>query len=180
MTRLLKNIASNDPLNLAEQKAIIEKAIVDNKDRQGAVMLVLNDVQSKIGHVSPAMQAYIARKLNVPLGQVHGVVTFYSFFKTQPRGKHTIKFCLGTACYVAGVGQLVEKAKQMLDIDLGQTTPDGLITLEECRCVGACSQAPVVVVDEEIHGRLRPNKFPQVLKALQAKEGSAKETAGAD
>jgi NADH-quinone oxidoreductase subunit E len=180
MTRLLKNIASNDPLNIAEQKAIIEKAIADNKDRQGAVMLVLNEVQGKIGHVSPAMQAYIARKLNVPLGQVHGVVTFYSFFKTQPRGKYTIKFCLGTACYVAGVPQLVEKAKQMLNIDIDQTTPDGMITLEECRCVGACSQAPVVVVDEEIHGRLRPNKFPQVLKALQAKDGAAKEPAGAD
>jgi len=170
MTRLLKNIASNDPLNIAEQKAIIEKAIADNKDRQGAVMLVLNEVQGKIGHVSPAMQAFIARKLNVPLGQVHGVVTFYSFFKTQPRGKHTIKFCLGTACYVAGVPQLVEKAKQMLNIDLGQTTPDGLITLEECRCVGACSQAPVVVVDEEINGRVRPNKFPQLVKKVHAQE----------
>lgn len=170
MTRLLKNIASNDPLNIAEQKAIIEKAIADNKDRQGAVMLVLNEVQGKIGHVSPAMQAFIARKLNVPLGQVHGVVTFYSFFKTQPRGKHTIKFCLGTACYVAGVPQLVEKAKQMLNIDLGQTTPDGLITLEECRCVGACSQAPVIVVDEEINGRVRPNKFPQLVKKVQVQE----------
>lgn len=173
MTRLLKNIASNDPLNIANQKAIIEKAIADNKDRQGAVMLVLNEVQGKIGHVSPAMQAYIARKLNVSLGQVHGVVTFYSFFKTQPRGKHTIKFCLGTACYVAGVSQLVEKAKQMLDIDLGQTTPDGLITLEECRCVGACSQAPVVVVDEEVNGRVKPNKFPQLVKKVQAQETAA-------
>ena len=166
MTRLLKNIATNDPLNIAEKKAIIEKAIAENKDRQGAVMLVLNEVQGKIGHISPAMQAYIARKLNVPLGQVHGVVTFYSFFKTQPRGKHTIKFCLGTACYVAGVPQLVEKAKQMLGIDLGQTTPDGLITLEECRCVGACSQAPVVVVDDEVNGRVRPNKFPQLVKKV--------------
>jgi NADH:ubiquinone oxidoreductase subunit E len=170
MTRLLKNIATNDPLNIAEKKAIIEKAIAENKDRQGAVMLVLNEVQGKIGHISPAMQAYIARKLNVPLGQVHGVVTFYSFFKTQPRGKHTIKFCLGTACYVAGVPQLVEKAKQMLGIDLGQTTPDGLITLEECRCVGACSQAPVVVVDDEVNGRVRPNKFPQLVKKVQVQE----------
>jgi NADH:ubiquinone oxidoreductase subunit E len=173
MTRLLKNIASNDPLNIATQKAIIEKAITDNKDRQGAVMLVLNEVQGKIGHVSPAMQAYIARKLNVSLGQVHGVVTFYSFFKTQPRGKHTIKFCLGTACYVAGVSQLVEKAKQMLAIDIGQTTPDGLITLEECRCVGACSQAPVIVVDEEIQGRVKPNKVPQLIKKVQAQEVEA-------
>jgi len=167
MTKLLKNIPANDPLSVAEQKKIIDNAIIENKDRPGAVMLVLNEVQGKIGHVSPSMQAYVARRLNVPLGQVHGVVTFYSFFKTQPRGKHTIKFCLGTACYVAGVGQLVEKAKQTLHIDLGETTPDGMITLEECRCVGACSQAPVIVVNDEVQGRQRPNKFPQIIKKVQ-------------
>ncbi len=168
MTSLLREIPYNDPLKVAEQKATIDHAIAENKDRPGAVMLVLNEVQGKIGHVSPSMQAYIARQLNVPMGQVHGVVTFYSFFKTKPRGKHTIKFCLGTACYVAGVPQLIEKAKQMLNIELGQTTPDGQITLEECRCVGACSQAPVVVVDEEVQGRLRPNKFPQIIKRVQS------------
>ena len=168
MTSLLREIPYNDPLKIVEQKSIIDNAIEQNKERPGAVMLVLNEVQGKIGHVSPSMQAYIARQLNVPMGQVHGVVTFYSFFKTKPRGKHTIKFCLGTACYVAGVPQLIEKAKQMLNIELGQTTPDGQITLEECRCVGACSQAPVVVVDEEVQGRLRPNKFPQIIKRVQS------------
>ena len=168
MTSLLREIPYNDPLKIVEQKSIIDNAIEQNKERPGAVMLVLNEVQGRIGHVSPSMQAYIARQLNVPMGQVHGVVTFYSFFKTKPRGKHTIKFCLGTACYVAGVPQLIEKAKQMLNIELGQTTPDGQITLEECRCVGACSQAPVVVVDEEVQGRLRPNKFPQIIKRVQS------------
>jgi NADH:ubiquinone oxidoreductase subunit E len=167
MTKLQREIPENDPLSISEQKKIIDNIIDENKERPGAVMLVLNEVQGKIGHVSPYMQAYIARQLNVPLGQVHGVVTFYSFFKTRPRGKHTIKFCLGTACYVAGVGQLVEKAKQTLKIDLGETTPDGMITLEECRCVGACSQAPVIVVNEEVHGRQRPNKFPQIVKKVQ-------------
>lgn len=167
MTRTLKNIPANDPLNTENLKSLIDQAITDNKERPGAVMLVLNEVQSKIGHVSPCMQAYIAQNLNVPLGQVHGVVTFYSFFKTKPRGKHTIKFCLGTACYVAGAPQLVEKAKQTLNINLGDTTPDGQITLEECRCVGACSQAPVVVVNEDVQGKLRPNKFPQIVKKVQ-------------
>ena len=167
MTQLLKEVSATDPLSIAEQKLIIDTAIAENKERPGAVMLVLNEVQGKIGHVSPPMQVYIAHKLNVPLGQVQGVVTFYSFFKTKPRGKHTIKFCLGTACYVAGVPQLIEKAKQMLNVELGETTADGEITLEECRCVGACSQAPVVVVDEEVQGRLKPNKFPQVLKKVQ-------------
>ena len=168
MSRCLNHIPENDPLNEAEKKSMIDQAIAENRERPGAVMLVLNEVQGKIGHVSPFMQAYIARSLNVPLGQVHGVVTFYSFFKTQPRGKHTIKFCLGTACYVAGVPQLVEKAKQMLHVELGQTTPDGNITLEECRCVGACSQAPVIVVNEEVQGKQRPNKFPQILKKVQS------------
>ena len=167
MTRQQREIPENDPLNKENLKQLIDQAILENKERPGAVMLVLNEVQSKIGHVSPCMQVYIAQKLKVPLGQVHGVVTFYSFFKTKPKGKHTIKFCLGTACYVAGVPQLIEKAKQMLNIDLGDTTADGQITLEECRCVGACSQAPVVVVDEEVQGKLRPNKFPQVLKKVQ-------------
>jgi NADH:ubiquinone oxidoreductase subunit E len=167
MTKLLDEIPSNDPLRVEAQKSLIDQAIAENKERPGAVMLVLNEVQSKIGHVSPCMQAYIARSLGVPLGQVHGVVTFYSFFKTKPRGKHTIKFCLGTACYVAGAPQLVEKAKQALNIELGDTTPDGQITLEECRCVGACSQAPVVVVNEDVQGRLRPNKLPQLLKKVQ-------------
>src|SRR5512138_970959 len=170
MSRSLKEIPENDPLNREEQKVIIDQAIAENKERPGAVMLVLNEVQGKIGHVSPCMQRYISQSLHVPLGQVHGVVTFYSFFKQQPRGKHTIKFCLGTACYVAGVPQLIEKAKQMLNVELGQTTPDGQITLEECRCVGACSQAPVVVVNEDVQGKLRPNKLPQILKKVQSQQ----------
>jgi NADH:ubiquinone oxidoreductase subunit E len=166
MTSSTKTVPENDPLTRAEQKSLIDQAIAENKERPGAVMLVLNEVQGKIGHVSPAMQAYIARQLNVPLGQVHGVVTFYSFFKTQPRGKHTIKFCLGTACYVGGTPQLIDKAKQMLGIDIGQTTPDGNVTLEVCRCVGACSQAPVMVLDDEVEGRVRTNTFPELLATV--------------
>ena len=169
MNPTTKEISVNDPLNIPDQKAIIDAAIETNQARPGAVMLVLNEVQHKIGFVSPSVQAYVARGLRVPLGQVHGVVTFYSFFKTQPRGKHTIKFCLGTACYVAGVPQIIEKAKQVLNVNLGDTTPDGLITLEECRCVGACSQAPVVVLDEDVQGRVRPNKFPQLIKKFETK-----------
>jgi NADH:ubiquinone oxidoreductase subunit E len=130
-------------------------------------MVILNELQSKIGFISEPMQAYVAKKMRVPLSSVHGVVSFYSFFTTTPRGKHTIKFCMGTACYVGGMPQLIEKAKQVLGIEPGQTTKDGMITLEICRCVGACSQAPVIVVDEETHGRVRPNKFPQLVRTVQ-------------
>jgi NADH:ubiquinone oxidoreductase subunit E len=98
------------------------------------------------------------------------VVSFYSFFTTTPRGKHTIKFCVGTACYVSGINQVIEKAKQILGIEPGETTEDGLITLELCRCVGACSQAPVIVVDEEFQGRVKANRFPKTIQDLKKQE----------
>lgn len=149
-----------------EKRAILDEIIEQNRQRPGALMVVLNETQSKIGYVSVPIQQYIAKKMNVPVSAVHGVVTFYSFFTTEPRGKHTMKFCMGTACYVGGVPQLMEKAKQLTGTDIGKTTPDGQLTLEVCRCVGACSQAPVVMVDDEIVGRIKPNKFPQLIKRL--------------
>ncbi len=156
-----------DPLKNPEQRAIIDNIINEHKDMPGAAMVVLNQLQGQIGFISEPMQAYVARKLHMPVSAIHGVVTFYSFFTTEARGKHTIKFCMGTACYVGGMPQIIEKAKQVLGIDVGHTTPDGKITLEICRCVGACSQAPVTVIDEEVQGRVRPNKFPQLVRKCQ-------------
>nr|WP_322508347.1 NAD(P)H-dependent oxidoreductase subunit E [Anaerolinea sp.] len=166
---MLKSITvpENDPIAIEEKRAIMDQILEQNKHLPGGLMVILNEVQSQIGFISEPMQQYIANKLHVPVSTVHGVVSFYSFFTTTPRGKHTIKFCMGTACYVGGTPQLIEKAKQVLGIDPGETTPDGQITLELCRCVGACSQAPVIVVDEEIQGRVRPNKFPQLLRLIQ-------------
>lgn len=159
-----------DPLDDPEKKAIIDQILEENADLNGATMVVLNLIQEKIGFISKPMQSYVAENLGVPISKVHGVVSFYSFFTTTPRGKHTIKFCLGTACYVGGIPQIIEKAKQILGIEPGQTTPDGLITLENCRCVGACSQAPVVVVDDTIHGRVQPNRFPKLIQDIQKSE----------
>jgi NADH:ubiquinone oxidoreductase subunit E len=157
----------NDPLAIPAKKAVIDQILEQNKGLPGATMVVLEGVQDQIGFISETMQAYIAQHMQVPVSTIHGVVSFYSFFTTQPRGRHTIKFCMGTACYVGGTPQLLDKAKQVLGIEPGQTTKDGAITLEICRCVGACSQAPVVVIDEEISGRVRPNKLPQLLRPVQ-------------
>ncbi|MCX6065160.1 MAG: NAD(P)H-dependent oxidoreductase subunit E, partial [Chloroflexi bacterium] len=152
---------TSNPDGLCENKrAIIDQIIAENRERPGAMMVVLNETQSKVGYISAPMQTYIARQLGVPAGAVHGVVTFYSFFTTEPRGKHTMKFCMGTACYVGGIPQLMEKATQLTGTGMGKTTSDGQLTMEICRCVGACSQAPVVTVDEEVIGRIKPNKFP--------------------
>jgi len=166
MLKILEHIPENDPLAKEDQKALIDQIISEYREIPGATMVILNELQSRVGFVSESMQAYVAQQLRVPASTVHGVVSFYSFFTTQPRGKHTIKFCLGTACYVGGVDQLIEKAKQTLGIEPGQTTKDGLVTFEICRCVGACSQAPVIVVDEETMGRVKPSRIPQVLKRL--------------
>ncbi len=167
MTTVLDNIPATDPLADPAQKAIIDQILAENRDVPGATMVVLNELQSRIGFISLPMQAYVAQQMHVPLQQIHGVVSFYSFFTTTPRGRHTIKFCMGTACYVGGAPQLIEKARQTLGVDIGQTTKDGAITLEVCRCVGACSQAPVVMADDDVHGRVRPNKLPQVLRKYQ-------------
>jgi len=167
MVKQLEMLPPNDPLADPSRKKIIDQVLEDNRHLHGSTMVILNELQSKIGFISESMQQYVARQLRVPVSTVHGVVSFYSFFTTTPRGKHTIKFCMGTACYVGGTPQLIDKAKQVLGIGPGETTADGNITLELCRCVGACSQAPAVVVDEEINGRVRPNKFPAIINAIQ-------------
>jgi len=146
--------------------ALLDEIIVTHRNRPGALMVILNEIQKQVGYVSEPIQKYVAKKLRVPVGAVHGVVTFYSFFTTQPRGKHTVKFCMGTACYVGGVPQLMEKAKQLTGSEIGNTTLDGKLTMEVCRCVGVCSQAPVVTVDDEVVGKVKPNKFPQLIKKL--------------
>ena len=168
MKSFLDTLPENDPLADPQKKLVIDQILLENKNLPGATMVVLNEMQSQIGFVSQEMQQYVAQKLRVPVSSVHGVVSFYSFFTTMPRGRHTVKFCMGTACYVGGAQQLIEKAKQVIGVEPGQTTKDGAVTLEICRCVGACSQAPVIVVDDESHGRVRPNKLPQILRTCQS------------
>lgn len=167
MIDTLEKTSLADPLTIPEQRAIIDQILSENRNLPGATMVVLNELQSRIGFISKAMQTYVAQRLRVPLSEVNGVVTFYSFFTTSPRGKHTVKFCLGTACYVGGAPGLIEKAKQILGVDPGETTDDGSITVELCRCIGACSQAPTMVVDKDMYGRMHPNKLPQVLNRYQ-------------
>lgn len=164
---VLESIPETDPLAIPRQRAMIDQILADNKAVAGAVMVVLNELQTHIGYISFPMQAYVARKLRVPMSQINGVVSFYSFFTTRPRGKHTIKFCLGTACYVRGSPQLIDKTRQSLGINIGETTEDGEISLEVCRCLGACSQAPVIVVDDAVRGRMIANQMPQVIHTCQ-------------
>lgn len=159
--------ADDDPIMIAEQRAKIDAIIAEHSPKAGSTMLILNEIQSQIGHISKPMQNYIAEKLKIPLKDVYGVVTFYSFFTIKPRGKHRVAFCLGTACYVGGAEMLIDKAQQILGVKLGETTPDRKFTIEACRCLGACSQAPVVMVDDNVHGRNTPDRFITVLRKYE-------------
>ncbi len=170
MQKTEDRILETDSLDNLETRAIIDQILEENRGLAGAIMVVLNEVQEKVGFISPSIQSYIAENMGEPVSRIHGVVSFYSFFTTTPRGKHTIKFCVGTACYVGGITQIIDKAKQILGIEPGETTEDGLITLELCRCVGACSQAPVVLIDDNVHGRIQPNRFPRLIQEIQKAE----------
>jgi NADH-quinone oxidoreductase subunit E len=166
-------VPATDPLAHPDQKALIDKILTENRNLPGGTMVILNDLQNRIGYISVPMQNYVARQMHVPVSTVHGVVSFYSFFTTEPRGKHTVKFCLGTACYVGGSPKLIDQAKHILGIEPGQTTHDYAVTMEVCRCVGACSQAPVVVVDDEVNGRVQAVALPPMLQKCLTPAGEA-------
>jgi len=170
MAEIQQTFLEIDPAKNPELANRIIEILEEHKNKPGSLMVILNEIQAKIGFVSEEIQQFIAEYLHIPVSKIHGVITFYSFFTTRPRGKHTIKFCMGTACYVGGAPQLIEKAKQLLGIEMGMTTDDGNITMEECRCVGACSQAPVVVVDENIHGRVRPSKITTLIRTIERQD----------
>ena len=133
----MKNLYNKPPLNNPEKKLIIDQILEENKDLPGATMVILNLIQEKIGYVSKPVQNYVAEFLDVPISVIHGVISFYSFFTMDPRGEKNVKLCMGTACYVGGTPQLIDKVKQELNITLNESTPDGKITLEICRYVGA-------------------------------------------
>ena len=156
---------SEEVLELSsEHKAVLDEILAENKDKPGSTMVVLTLTQEQLGYVSPAMQRYLAKSLNVPLSHLYGVLTFYSFFRMSPIGRHQISICLGTACYVRGAPTLVEKFQQVLGVEMGETTEDDRFTLEICRCVGACSQAPVAVIDDDIIGQIKPQDVAKTLR----------------
>jgi len=147
----------------AEQVAKLNSIIEKFKGKPGGLIPVLEEAQVALEFIPISVQKRIASGLNLPLSRVYGVVTFYSFFTMTPRGKHTVRVCLGTACYVRGGKALTEALEKQFGIKVGETTADRMFTLESVRCLGACGLGPVVVVDEDIHGRLKPGKVKEVL-----------------
>lgn len=146
-----------------EQEKELIKIIEKNKDVPGALMPVLQQAQELYGYLPIEVQTKIAEGLGVSLEEVYQVVTFYGQFALNPTGKHRVAVCLGTACYVKGAQNILEELEKQLGVKAGGTTPDGVFTLEATRCLGCCGLAPVIVVDDEVYGRLIPADIKGIL-----------------
>jgi len=147
-----------------EQIEELDKIVERYKGKPGGLIPVLEQAQELLGFLPVPIQKRVGKGLNIPFSKVYGVVTFYSFFTMAPRGKHTVRVCLGTACYVRGGKKIAEVLEKTLCVKEGETTPDRMFTYESVRCLGACGLGPVVVVDEDVHGRVKPEKVNDILQ----------------
>jgi NADP-reducing hydrogenase subunit HndA len=152
----------------AEQEAELLKVIADAKDDKGALMPVLQKAQDIYGYLPIEVQTIISNEMNIPLEKVYGVSTFYAQFSLSPKGQYNISVCLGTACYVKGAQDLVDKITEKLGIGPDECTPDGKFSLEACRCIGACGLAPVLTVNDEVYGKLTGDDIPGILEKYMA------------
>ena len=139
-------------------EAELERVINELRRKQGALIPVLQRAQEIVGYLPPVVQKKISKGLNIPVAEVHSVVSFYSFFTMKPRGDHNIRVCLGTACYVKGIERVLSKITDALKINIGDTTENRKFSLEGVRCLGACGLAPVMVIDQETFGAMTPKK----------------------
>lgn len=146
-----------------EQEIALKNVIAEHKDDKGALMPILQKAQDIYGYLPIEVQTIISNEMNIPLEKIYGVATFYSQFSLNPKGKHRISVCLGTACYVKGSGDIFNKLTEKLGISSGGCTPDGKFSLDACRCIGACGLAPVLTVDDEVYGRMTVDDIDEVL-----------------
>ena len=147
----------------AEQEEQLKSVIAQHKGQDGALIPVLHKAQEIYGYLPIEVQTMIADGLEVPLAEVYGVVTFYTQFSLNPKGEYKIGVCLGTACYVKGSGDILEKIKEIIKIDVDGCTPDGKFSLEATRCIGACGLAPVFTINEDVYGRIGVDDVPGIL-----------------
>ena len=149
-----------------EMNSILEKY---SKDKSNLIQ-ILNEVQENYGYIPKYSQISISEYLDIPLAEIYGVITFYARFTLKPKGKYKIAVCLGTACFVKGSEKVLDKAKEILKIDVGETTEDGKFSLEATRCIGACGLAPVFTVNEEVYGKATPELMEKVIEEYKNKE----------
>jgi len=130
---------------------------------QAALISILHFAQEKYGYLSKEIMDHVSCETEIPTAEIFGVATFYSYFRLKPQGKHRLTVCMGTACYIRGAPKLIETIESLLDIKPGETSADGLFTLDQTRCIGACGLAPVVLVDEKVYARVEPEQVKGII-----------------
>ncbi len=150
-------------VSTAEQDEKLKNVIEKYKGTEGALIPVLHEAQDIFGYLPKEVQQKISDGLDIPMSEIYGVVTFYTQFSIYPKGQYQVAVCLGTACYVKGSGDIIERIKQRLGIDVGECTADGKFSLDATRCIGACGLAPVLTVNDEVYGRLTVDDVDDIL-----------------
>ncbi len=158
----------NTKISCSAVAAIKEICAAHNNDA-GELINILHETQNTLGYLPKEVQELVAKNLNIPVSRVNGVVSFYAFFTEKPKGKHPVSICLGTACYVRGSDKVLEEVKKVLGIEVGQTTPDGVFSLDCLRCVGACGLAPVMTIGGKVYGNVDPKNVRKILESEEFK-----------
>ncbi|RIA75957.1 NADP-reducing hydrogenase subunit HndA [Anaeroplasma bactoclasticum] len=153
-------------LSMVAQKQINE-IISRYKDEETPLMLILSDIQKEYGYIPLEVQELVSEKTGIPVAEIYGVVTFYSYFSLEPKGKYVIGVCLGTACYVKGSQMVIDKFSELLNIKPGQTTEDGLFTLDALRCIGACGIAPAVSINGKVYSKVSVNQVAGIIESYR-------------
>ena len=143
------------------------------KDEETPLMMILSDIQNEYGYIPLEVQEIVSAKTGISVAEIYGVVTFYSFFSLTPKGKYVIGCCMGTACYVKGSQKIIDKFSELLNIKPGETTKDGLFTLDALRCLGACGIAPAVSINGTVYPKVKVGQVPEIIKQLR-REGAEK------
>ena len=147
----------------------LEEYINNMKTTKGALIEILHKAQEIFGYLPRDVQLFVARKLGIPGAEVFGVVSFYSYFNLKPMGKHTISVCMGTACFVRGADKIINKMKSSLGIESNEMTEDGVFSLKDVRCIGACGLAPVILVDDKVYGRVKEDEVEEIIDKYRKK-----------
>ena len=149
---------------------IIKNICKKYKDEPSPLMLILSDTQKEYGYIPLEVQEVISEELNIPVSDIYGVVTFYSFFSLTPQGRYVIGVCLGTACYVKGGQNIIDKFSELLKIRPGQTTEDGLFTLDALRCIGACGIAPAISINGKVYPKVTLSQVKTIIEEYRKKD----------
>ena len=173
---LKKNISYHKEATLAHlSEAAVGKIneICDRYvDEKTPLMMILNDIQKEYGYIPLEVQELVSERTGISVAEIYGVVTFYSFFSLKPKGKYVVGVCLGTACYVKGAQQVIDKFSELLGIKPGETTEDGLFTLDALRCIGACGIAPAVSINGKVYPKVSVSAIPQIVEEYKAMGGN--------